>query len=197
MNLLRKKRICIALFFFIFYWPCIGFPREIFVKNSAISKPFENVFSEKERINSNQSSTESSQPESLKKILKGEKSRNAILLGLWSSHFRSKPGYRKEHNLVGIQYNGYFAGTFANSHSDQVYTIGIARTVAKKKLGRHWLLEASYVLGPMYGYRERIPNIKRFSILPVASFNLSFHNIGIDLNLVPGNAISFNTRINF
>jgi len=130
-------------------------------------------------------------------FLKGEKARNAVAIGMWSRHFYAHSDYRTTHNLVGIQYNGFFAGTFANSHSHQVFTAGIARAVYQKDLGSGFLFEAGYKLGPMYGYREGIPNFHRWSVLPLACFSFSFHNVGIDINLVPGNALSFNGRINF
>jgi len=127
----------------------------------------------------------------------GDPARDAVLLGLWSKHFHSTDDYRTRHNLVGIQYQGYFLATFANSYSRQIYAAGAARTIFEKDLGRHWRLDAGYRIGPMYGYREGAPNLAGLSVLPVGCIGLTYHRIGIDLNLVPGNALSVNFRIEF
>jgi len=129
--------------------------------------------------------------------LKGKKARDALVLGMWSKHYQTKKHYRTRHDLIGAQYKGYFLATFANSHNHQVVAAGLSRTVAEKALGAHWLLEAGYKFGPMYGYREGIPQVHRFSVLPLASLGVSCRMLGVDLNLVPGNAFSFNMRINF
>ncbi len=135
--------------------------------------------------------------ESIWSRVKGEKARNALVLGMWSSHFSKRKDYRTRHDLVGIQYKGFFCATFANSHNHQVVAAGVSRTVAEKALGRNWLFEAGYKLGPMYGYREGVPRYHRFTVLPLLALGLSFRAVGADLNLVPGNAFSFNMRINF
>lgn len=129
--------------------------------------------------------------------MKGRKARNAVVLGMWSSHFSKRKDYRTRHDLVGVQYKGFFCATFANSHNHQVVTAGVSRTIVEKALGRNWLLEAGYKLGPMYGYREGVPQYHRFTVLPLLALGLSFQAVGADLNLVPGNAFSFNMRINF
>ena len=184
MILFRQKTIFTALFFSILFRPCVGFSQEILVDHSVEFRSIENV-------------TRPHQPEWFKDFLKGEKAHDAVLIGLWSSHLSSNTDYRTTHNLFGVQYNGYFAGTLANSYSHQIFIAGIARTVAQKKLGEHWLLEAGYKIGPMYGYRDDAPNIYGGSVLPLACFGISFRDVGVDLNLVPGNALSFNMRINF
>jgi len=127
----------------------------------------------------------------------GTPARDAVLLGLWSKHFHSTDDYRTRHNLVGIQYQGYFLATFANSYSRQIYAVGVARTIWEKELKHDWRLDVGYKVGPMYGYREGAPNLAGFSVLPVGCIGLTYHRIGIDLNLVPGNALSVNFRIEF
>lgn len=127
----------------------------------------------------------------------GIPARDAVLLGLWSKHFHSTDDYRTRHNLIGVQYQGYFLATFANSYSRQIYAVGVARTIWEKDLGHDWRLDAGYKVGPMYGYREGAPNLAGFSVLPVGCIGLTYHRIGIDLNLVPGNALSVNFRIEF
>ena len=132
-----------------------------------------------------------------KDFWRAEPARDAVLLGLWSTHFSSDKDYRTRHNLVGVQYQGYFLATFANSYSRQIVAAGAARTVFSKDLGGEWRLDAGYKIGPMYGYREGVPNIGGFSVLPLGSFGLTCRRIGIDLNLVPGNALSVNFRVEF
>ncbi|HSV43088.1 MAG TPA: hypothetical protein VLJ10_00910 [Candidatus Bathyarchaeia archaeon] len=130
-------------------------------------------------------------------FLKGEMAPNAVYLGMWSLHFSADSDYRTIHNLVGLQYKGYFLGTFANSHSHQVFVAGIARTIARKELGKDWAMEAGYKIGPMYGYRRGIPEYHRFSVLPAACFGISYRAVSVELILVPGNAVSFSTSIRF
>lgn len=134
--------------------------------------------------------------ERFKHVMKGEKPKNLIAAGMWSKHFSSSKNYREVHNLGGLQYNGIFAGTFTNSHSKQVFTIAIARTIMKKQLKKDLLFDVGYKIGPMYGYKEGAPDIGGFSILPFFCLGLTYHNVGASLNLFPSSAVSFNTYIN-
>lgn len=131
----------------------------------------------------------------LKKFIKGEPARNSIMLGMWSKHSGGSE-YREVNNLGGLQYKGLFLGTFANSHSDQVVALTVARTVYKKELSKNLLFDAGYKIGPMYGYKEHIPNLGGFSILPALSLGLSYRGFGAALNLFPANAVSVHTFIN-
>lgn len=131
----------------------------------------------------------------LKAFIKGERAYNAVMGGMWSVHFSSRKNYREVHNLGALQHKGIFVGSFANSHSRQVFSIAAARTVFKKEVGKHSIFDVGYKIGPMYGYKEGAPDIGGFTILPLICIGMSYRSVGIALNLFPSSAISFNTYI--
>ena len=177
-----KKIMISMLFSLIFLAGGMEFLSESFAANTTIDD----------------NSLRSTKFEQFKCFVKGQPARNGMLIGLWSKHvFSSDDDYRTTHNLIAWQHQGYFVGTFANSYSHQVVAVGLTRTVITEELNDDWLFEIGYKIGPMYGYRDEAPNIGGISILPVASFGLSFQDVGVDLNLVPGNALSINMRVNF
>ncbi|MFO7886420.1 MAG: hypothetical protein R6U68_16515 [Desulfobacteraceae bacterium] len=154
------------------------------------------ILSDKQYISIEQSESELTCFQRFKAFLKGKKARDSILAGMWSKHFNSSNDHRETHNLCGLQYNGFYAATFSNSHSHQVFSIGVSRTLTEKRTGTGFLLDAGYKIGPMYGYKKGVPRISRFSILPVFCIGISYFNVGVDLNIFPANAVSFNTHIN-
>lgn len=142
-----------------------------------------------------QADSKEARMERFKAFMRGEKAHDQIIGGMWSKHF-SKNNYRETHNIMGIQYKGWWLSTFKNSHDRQVTTFGIARTVMKKQIKEDLLFDVGYKVGPMYGYREGAPDISGFSILPFVCLGLSYHNVGFSVNIVPGNVISLYTYIN-
>jgi hypothetical protein len=133
----------------------------------------------------------------VKHFLKGEKARDAVYLGMWSEHFGTSKDYEENNRLAAIQYNGLYAGTFRNSHSDQTYMMGVARTLAKKSIGENLELDAGYKVGPMYGYKRGVPTIGGWSVLPFVTAGVSYKALGADVNYIPfTNVGSINTRVN-
>lgn len=176
-----QKTIITILFFLMFLAFIGGFSSESFASRISLQDP--HVSSGKFKQFNN--------------FIRGESARDGMLIGLWSKHISSDDDYRTTHNLIALQYGGYFIGTFANSYSHQVIAAGLARTVIVEELNQGWLFEVGYKIGPMYGYRDEAPNIGGLSLLPVACVGVSFQDVGVDLNLVPGNALSINMRVNF
>lgn len=132
----------------------------------------------------------------LKGYLKGERAQDRILGGMWSKHISSHK-YNEVHNLGGLQYKGIQIGSFKNSHDDQVEYVAITRTCSKWKIKKHGLIESGWMLGPMYGYKKNIPEIGGWSIIPAWLLSFSYRNVGLTLQILPSNVVSFNTFINF
>jgi hypothetical protein len=131
------------------------------------------------------------------RFLKGEKARSALYLGMWSEHIGTDKDYQEDNRLLALQHKGLYVGTFRNSHSDQTYIAGVARTVAKKTIGKNLELDAGYKVGPMYGYRRGVPAVGRLSALPFVTMGVSYKKLGVDFNYVPfTNVASINTRVN-
>lgn len=130
-------------------------------------------------------------------FMKGEPAQDTIYSGMLSHHLVDGMHYREVNNLLGVQYHGLFAATFANSYSQQTVVAGIARTIYKADLFKKFQYTLGYKLGPMYGYHTKgVPTIDRFTVLPMAVNSINYKMIGVDLNLVPGNVISFGLHFN-
>lgn len=131
-----------------------------------------------------------------KYFMKGETAPNQLIGVMMSKHF-SKHDYRENHKIVGLQYKGFWVTTFQNSHDRQVVAVCVARTLKEKMLKKNWKLNVGYKIGPMYGYREGAPDLDGFSILPIVTVGLSYKDVGISTNFVPGNVISWYGYVNF
>jgi hypothetical protein len=128
-------------------------------------------------------------------FIMGKPAENMLPLGLWSHHILTHRHFRQDNNMIGLQYNGLFACTFANSYSQQTFAVGIARTLYEADFwGKNLRYTLGYKIGPMYGYvhDKGVPNIGGFSILPILVNGITLKFVGVDFNLVPGNALSFN-----
>ena len=74
---------------------------------------------------------------------------NRLYLGMWSLHFSSEKHHQNNNQLLGINWKGFYGGTFINSHDGRVYSGGWQRAMYRN----HWqefTVEAGYRLGLMY-----------------------------------------------
>ena len=83
----------------------------------------------------------------------GKPFRDHIYAGMWTLHFSSGDDQENTNNLLGVAYKGYYAGTFVNTHRDQVYSAGWQRALYRDKWGV-FDVEAGYRAGMMYGYTK-------------------------------------------
>lgn len=131
----------------------------------------------------------------------GKKSRNALLLGMWSYHLSGSGEYlgdggsNEQNNLLGIQYYGLAAGTFMNSHDDPSWFFGTAREVHSRQINEDTRLDIGYKLGPLYGYKDHLPNIGGISLFAAGTFGISWEKLGIDIMIIPVGVITGGFRI--
>ena len=102
---------------------------------------------------------------------------NRLYLGMWTVHFQPGDDQENVNNLLGLTYNGYFVGTFRNTHRDQVVAAGWHRALYKDKWGI-FDVEAGYRLGLMYGYTKFLPKL---APLPQAVIDIDYDGFGIEL----------------
>jgi hypothetical protein len=147
--------------------------------------------------------TEKTEPTMWQKIW-GEKSRDALLLGMWSVHLKGTGEYfggsgesNEQNKLFGIIYNGIGAGTFINSHDDRSYIIAVGRDVYSRELAENTRFDIGYRLGPLYGYGDSLPNIDKVSVFAAGTFSISWYNFGVDIMVIPIGVITGGFRIDF
>ena len=122
---------------------------------------------------------------------------------MWSLHLSGSGEYlgdggsNEQNKLIGIQYHGLAAGTFINSHDDRARFIGAAREVYFHKLADNTRLDTGYKLGPLYGYEEHLPNIGGISFFAAGTLDLSWHEFGLDIMIIPVGFITGGFRLNF
>ena len=133
----------------------------------------------------------------------GKKSRDALLLGMWSIHLKGSGEYfgngdsNEQNNLLGIQYYGLTAGTFINSYDDRSWFFGPAREVYSRKIAENTSLDIGYRLGLLYGYGGHLPNVGGISLFAAGTFGFSWHRLAVDIMIIPVGVISGGFRINF
>ena len=135
------------------------------------------------------------------KIL-GKKSRNALLLGMWSLHltgsgeyWNDKGGSNEQNHLFGLQYYGITAGTFINSHDDRAWFAGLTRDVYSRKISEETRFDIGYKLGPLFGYGDDLPSVGGMSLFAAGTFGISWYGLGIDIMIIPVGVITGGFRI--
>jgi hypothetical protein len=102
--------------------------------------------------------------------LKGKPTENQMFIGMFTCHFdpKSRESRNWQQNLIGLQYNDFFACTFENSFYSRTWAAGIARTLHTQVLSNHWDMAAGYRLGVVYGYQEgQAPFSSLSPVIPV------------------------------
>jgi len=138
---------------------------------------------------------------SLWEKIKGEKARDALLLGMWSIHADGTGEYfgdgrnNDQGHLAGIQYYGLTAGTFINSFDDRAYYIGLAREVYSRNYSKNTRFDIGYKFGPLFGYGDDLINVAGISVFAGAFLGISWKRAGLDIGLIPAGIITANFRI--
>jgi hypothetical protein len=110
---------------------------------------------------------------------------SALYLGMWSTHL-TDPDLDVANNwLIGLNFRGYFLGTFMNSYDKRSWATGVERRIFS--LGKQNQLNASlgYRLGLMTGYEDRFTPF--FGNSPIIVFpqlysNIAYDHIGVQLS---------------
>ncbi|MRI31720.1 hypothetical protein EOPP23_01755 [Endozoicomonas sp. OPT23] len=107
---------------------------------------------------------------------------NRLLLGMWTHHFESGDDQENNNELLGMVYNGYYVGTFINTHSDRVVSAGWQRKLYSLSSGE-WSVEAGYRAGVMYGYKKYLRAFDTdFFPLFQTLLDVSYKNVGLELS---------------
>lgn len=120
-------------------------------------------------------------------LIKGSEPNNAILLGMWSLHFKkhSRENDRWSNELIGGVYKSFFAGTLINSFDKRAYLFGIQRDFYTKKYSNNWQINAGYRIGLITGYDERMADIAgKSKALPFPEIYSDFvyKHVGIEIS---------------
>ena len=112
----------------------------------------------------------------------GEPFRNHIYGGMWTLHFSPGDNQENTNNLLGVAYKGYYAGTFVNTHRDQVFSAGWQRALYQDKWGI-FDVEAGYRTGLMYGYTKylKLGDSKWFPLLQTL-LDIDYNGFGIEFS---------------
>ena len=133
----------------------------------------------------------------------GKSARDGLLLGMWSLHLKGtgetfkKGGSNEENHLFGFRYRGFTGGTFMNSHDDRSWFVGVAREIYSRQLTSSWRFDMGYMLGPLYGYGDRLPNVGGVSLFGAGTFGFSWRRFGLDFSIIPVGVVTGGFRINF
>jgi hypothetical protein len=148
-----------------------------------------------------QETTKEKTDKSLWEKIKGEKARDALLLGMWSIHADGTGEYfgdgrnNDQNHLAGIQYYGLTAGTFINSKDDRAYHAGLAREVYSHNYNENTRFDIGYKFGLLFGYGDDLINVAGISVFAGAYFGISWKRAGLDIGLIPAGIITANFRI--
>ncbi|MGI9274626.1 MAG: hypothetical protein ACR2PT_07235 [Endozoicomonas sp.] len=112
----------------------------------------------------------------------GRPFRDRLYLGMWTLHFSSGKDQEDENQLLGVSWNGYYGGTFINTHSDRVISAGWQRTLFQQRYGEVEV-EAGYRAGMMYGYTKYLQLFEtRFFPLFQTLLDIEYKQFGIEFS---------------
>ena len=112
----------------------------------------------------------------------GRPFRDKLYLGMWTMHFKPDEEQENNNELIGLSWNGYYGGTFINTHGDRVWSGGWQRTLFQKKYGEIDV-EAGYRAGMMYGYKKYLKlGDTRFFPLFQTLLDIGYKNVGVQLS---------------
>lgn len=120
----------------------------------------------------------------------GEPVPATLYLGMVTVHFNpdSLSDDNWNNQLVGVVYDGYFAGTLLNSFHDRAYVAGIQRYFYRQKISENVTQNVGYRLGLISGYDERMLSFAANTPLlpfPQLIYELSWKHVGIEFGLLP------------
>ena len=133
--------------------------------------------------------------------LKGQKARDALLIGMWSLHLdgsgesTGSGNNNEENHLFGVQYYGLTAGTFINSHHKRSFYGGVAREVWSCQYTPDVRLDLGYKAGLMTGYQEKFPDFQGVIPFITGFFGASWKRMGVDLGVTPLGVFTLNFRV--
>ncbi len=133
----------------------------------------------------------------------GEKTGNAVLMGMWSIHLKGSGEYfgsgesNEQNKLISMIYNGIGAGTFLNSHDDRSWFIALGRNVYSRELAENTRLDIGYRIGPLYGYGDTLPNLGEVSVFAAGTVGFSWYKFGFDIMIIPIGVVTGGFRIDF
>ncbi len=131
----------------------------------------------------------------------GVKSRDALLLGMWSLHLDGTGEYfgdgrnNDQGNMFGIQLFGLSGGTFINSHDDRAWYFGPSRDVYSRQLSENTRFDIGYKFGVLYGYDDDLPNVGGITPFIMAVFGFSWKRLGFDIGVLPTAILTGSFRV--
>lgn len=115
-------------------------------------------------------------------LVLGEPGQDNLYVGMWSHHFlKGNEEYQTQNDLFGVSYNGYFFGTFINSHDVRAWSGGVQRDV----YGNRWRrlkLEGGYRAGLLYGYDNITVGDTKVGPLLQLYADVSYRQVGLQFS---------------
>lgn len=108
---------------------------------------------------------------------------NRLYMGMWSYHFHHKKEQDWNNQLLAFSHQGFYGGTFINTHGDRVVTAGVQRAWLKARSNNNVRVEVGYRLGMMYGYTRYLTLFgTRFYPLLQVITDIDYQGFGIELS---------------
>jgi hypothetical protein len=125
---------------------------------------------------------EEKEDKGLFELVAGQPAQNSLYLGMWSYHFvNDDESYQNTHNLIGLTYKGFFAGTFENSRDERAWAAGFQRDLYQNELSM-LNVAMGYRIGLMHGYdKMQIFDSGFYPLLQLYS-EFSYKKAGVQLS---------------
>jgi hypothetical protein len=120
---------------------------------------------------------------------------SGLLFGLWSWHYGRAdpfgPDTNWQQNMVGVNYESFFLGTFTNTYYQQSFSVGLRRFLWVEDWDNGVRMDVGYNVGLIFwGYHngEGFFTSNYAPIVPIVQvfYDITWHGFGVELGYIPG-----------
>ena len=113
-----------------------------------------------------------------------------MYLDLKSHHFKPKPYYFENHDLLGFEHNRYLIVYYSNSEGNTSFILG--RRATWGNIGR---VSYGAKYGIVTGYNTKY--LGHFAPFAMLNAVVNFGHINLDINLIPAVVVTVGARVDF
>ena len=83
-----------------------------------------------------------------------------------------------------ISVNNTFVSTFNNSHYDRSWFVGYSLRTKKKEI-KDLFIRGNLHIGPLYGYKDSMPNVEGWTLGVAPTIEFGIKNVSLETMLSP------------
>ena len=108
----------------------------------------------------------------------------AIGYSFFTHHVNQKKHYNENNHGIMISLNDTFISTLNNSHYNRSWFVGYSLRTKKKEI-KDLFIRGNLHVGPLYGYKDSMPNIEGWTLGVAPTIEFGIKNVSLETMLSP------------